>query len=83
LSLAATVLMLATHVLFFGGDRYHLPLAPFVAVLAAGALRDLPGVTWGRKRYTVASVALAEGSQEERKTRSGVVRRSKRGEQDE
>lgn len=42
LSLVAAVSMLATHLLFFGGDRYHLPLVPFIAVLAAGALRDLP-----------------------------------------
>jgi 4-amino-4-deoxy-L-arabinose transferase-like glycosyltransferase len=36
------VVLLATHLLFFGGDRYHLPLVPLVAVLAAGALRDRP-----------------------------------------
>ncbi len=54
LSLATAALMLATHLMFFGGDRYHLPLAPFVAVLAAGALRDLPRVRRSRERYELA-----------------------------
>jgi hypothetical protein len=43
-SLVACIVMLATHAAFFGGDRYHLPLAPLVAVLAAGAFRRLPRV---------------------------------------
>lgn len=47
LSLATTVSMLATHLIFFGGDRYHLPLVPFVVVVAACGLRDVP---WPRVR---------------------------------
>jgi hypothetical protein len=44
---------LATHVVFFGGDRYHLPLAPLVAVLAAGAFRALPGFGLHRRTRAV------------------------------
>ena len=47
-SLLTALTMLATHLLFFGGDRYHLPLTSFVAVLAAGAFRDLP--SWRLRR---------------------------------
>lgn len=42
LSLATVLAMGATHAVFFGGDRYHLPLAGPLCVLAAGAFRDAP-----------------------------------------
>lgn len=35
------VTVLFTHAVFFGGDRYHLPLVPLIGVLAAGVLGDL------------------------------------------
>ncbi len=41
LSAGTIAVLLSTHVIFFGGDRYHIPLVPLFAVLAAGAFRDL------------------------------------------
>jgi 4-amino-4-deoxy-L-arabinose transferase-like glycosyltransferase len=54
IAIAITMATLATHLLFFGGDRYHLPLVPFFVVIAAGALRDLPPVRRSRRRFTLA-----------------------------
>ena len=45
LCLATVFGVAATHAVVFGGDRYHLPLVGLVAVLAAGALRELPGAS--------------------------------------
>jgi hypothetical protein len=45
----------ATHAVFFGGDRYHLPLAAPVCVLAACALRD--GPRWMRRGATLSAPA--------------------------
>lgn len=36
----ATTVTLATHLLFFGGDRYHLALVPWLVPLVACSLRD-------------------------------------------
>ncbi len=33
-----------THAVFFGGDRYHLPLVAFVLVIASAAGRSIPGL---------------------------------------
>ena len=41
-ALLAAACTLATHAAFFGGDRYHLPLVPLLAVLTAYALREPP-----------------------------------------
>ncbi len=38
---AATVVTLATHLVFFGGDRYHLALVPWLVPLVAASLRDV------------------------------------------
>lgn len=37
---AATLVVLATHVVFFGGDRYHLALVPWLVPLVALSVRD-------------------------------------------
>ncbi len=39
LCVMASVGVVATHAVFFGGDRYHLPITGFVVVIAAGAFR--------------------------------------------
>ncbi len=39
-ALAGALVMLATHVVFFGGDRYHLALIPWLTTLVACSLRD-------------------------------------------
>jgi hypothetical protein len=39
-ALAGIVATLAPHLVFFGGDRYHLVFVPLVAALAAGAARS-------------------------------------------
>jgi 4-amino-4-deoxy-L-arabinose transferase-like glycosyltransferase len=36
----ATAVTLATHLVFFGGDRYHLALVPWLVPLVAASLRD-------------------------------------------
>lgn len=41
-ALVATLIVLGTHVVFFGGDRYHLALVPWLAPLVALSLRDTP-----------------------------------------
>jgi 4-amino-4-deoxy-L-arabinose transferase-like glycosyltransferase len=41
--LAATGVVLCTHLIFFGGDRYHLPVTGLLLVVASGALRELHG----------------------------------------
>jgi 4-amino-4-deoxy-L-arabinose transferase-like glycosyltransferase len=41
-ALVGAAVMLATHVVFFGGDRYHLPLVPWLTALVACSLRDVP-----------------------------------------
>lgn len=51
-----------THLLFFGGDRYHLPLTPLVAVLAAGAFRGLARVYPMRARYKLHNVSATPPS---------------------
>jgi 4-amino-4-deoxy-L-arabinose transferase-like glycosyltransferase len=38
---AATLIVLATHVVFFGGDRYHLALVPWLVPLVALSFRDV------------------------------------------
>ncbi len=51
LSLATALAVAATHAVFFGGDRYHLPLAGVVLALAAGAFRDASRWTpWPARR---------------------------------
>lgn len=39
-ALAATLTVLATHLIFFGGDRYHLAIVPWLVPLVAASLRD-------------------------------------------
>jgi hypothetical protein len=36
-----TAVVLATHLLFFGGDRYHLPITGLLLAVGSGAARDL------------------------------------------
>lgn len=38
---AATLTVLATHLVFFGGDRYHLAIVPWLVPLVAASLRDI------------------------------------------
>ncbi|MDP3276430.1 MAG: hypothetical protein Q8Q09_14625 [Deltaproteobacteria bacterium] len=40
-ALAACLTLLATHMVFFGGDRYHLPLIPLMVPLVAASLRGV------------------------------------------
>jgi 4-amino-4-deoxy-L-arabinose transferase-like glycosyltransferase len=39
-AVAATLTVLATHLIFFGGDRYHLAIVPWLVPLVAASLRD-------------------------------------------
>lgn len=57
LCLATLAAITLTHAVFFGGDRYHLPLVPFVAALAMRAGVD--GPRWRRRawRWTESSAA--------------------------
>lgn len=57
LSLAVIVAVTATHAVVFGGDRYHLPLVGFVAVLAAAGVPRSPWRS-GRFRTHTASSSL-------------------------
>jgi hypothetical protein len=41
-ALVATLIVLGTHVVFFGGDRYHLALVPWLTPLVALSFRDTP-----------------------------------------
>ena len=47
LSLATVAAATATHLMVFGGDRYHLPLVGFMVALSAAAFR---GLTRGDRR---------------------------------
>lgn len=44
LSLATMAVVTLTHAVFFGGDRYHLPLVTFALVIASAAGRSIPGL---------------------------------------
>ena len=58
-SIATVLSVAATHAVFFGGDRYHLPLAGPLLVIAATALRDAP--RWVRSRSTMRLAELSKG----------------------
>lgn len=59
LSITASAVVLSTHAVFFGGDRYHLPIAPFVAILAASAFRALSPTLRGEHTLRPADVKIA------------------------
>lgn len=46
-SLAVIAAVLGTHAVFFGGDRYHVPLVPFFAMLASRAFLAIE-TPWNR-----------------------------------
>ena len=60
-AIATTVTVAATHAVFFGGDRYHMPLAGPVLVVAACALRDAPRWLRGRAPRRMAELSTPEG----------------------
>lgn len=60
-ALATTLTVAATHAVFFGGDRYHMPLAGPVLVVAACALRDAPRWLRGRAPRPMTELSKREG----------------------
>ncbi len=60
-SLATVLSVAATHAVFFGGDRYHLPLAGPLLVLAATALRDAPRLLRSTGARRLAELSTARG----------------------
>ncbi|PIE06096.1 MAG: hypothetical protein CSA75_01330 [Sorangium cellulosum] len=43
---ASLVIFIVTHIVFFGEDRYHVPLLPMICMLAAGAFRSPARDNW-------------------------------------
>ncbi len=56
-AIATTLAVAATHAVFFGGDRYHMPLAGPVLVVAACAWRDAPRWLRGRAPRRLAELS--------------------------